>query len=152
MNRGTPSTIRRELVRIKLAEVRDSIVIVSRHLPGTVEEFVDMGLVKDGIYKKIEYAIENVLDICAVLNADLMLGVPGGDEDVLDHLEAHHVISAGIAQKVRGMKAFRNIMVHRYGAINDRIAYRLLVDHLGDFEAFQAEIEQFLREAETPKR
>jgi uncharacterized protein YutE (UPF0331/DUF86 family) len=40
-------------------------------------------------------------DICAVLNADLMLGVSGGDEDVLDHLEAHHVISAGIAQKVR---------------------------------------------------
>jgi len=145
--RPRPS-VRKDLIRIKLAEIRDSITVVMRHMPATVDEFLGLGLVKDGIYKKIEYAIENVLDICAVVNADLVLGVPGNDEDILDHLVSHHVISAGVAEKVRGMKAFRNIMVHRYGAINDRTAYRLLVDHLGDFEAFQAEMELFLRRAE----
>jgi len=34
--------------------------------------------VKDGICKRIEFAIEDVFDICAIINADLDLGTPGG--------------------------------------------------------------------------
>jgi uncharacterized protein YutE (UPF0331/DUF86 family) len=59
--------------------------VVKTHLPPDEENFRQLGLVKDGIYKKIEYAIENALDICGVLNSDLMLGVPGDDEDILVH-------------------------------------------------------------------
>jgi len=57
----------------------ESVALVREHLPLSVDEFVEMGLVKDGIYKRLEYAIENVFDICAILNADLSLGVPGTD-------------------------------------------------------------------------
>jgi len=51
-------------------------------LPESFEEFSNLGLVKDGIYKRVEFAIENVFDICAVINADLDLGIPGSDEDM----------------------------------------------------------------------
>jgi len=144
MNLFPEHNIRTDLIRIKLAEIRDGVSIVKAHLPPDEEDFRQMGLIKDGIYKKIEYAIENVLDICAVLNSDLMLGVPGEDEDILVHLEAHTIISADLARKIRGMKAFRNIVVHRYGAIDDRIAYRLLTDHLEDFDSFRTAIEEYL--------
>ena len=144
MNPFPEHNIRTDLIRIKLAEIRDGVAIVKVHLPPDEEDFRQMGLIKDGIYKKIEYAIENVLDICAVLNSDLMLGVPGEDEDILVHLEAHTIISADMARKIRGMKAFRNIVVHRYGAIDDRIAYRLLMDHLEDFDSFRTGIEEYL--------
>lgn len=136
--------IRTEIIRIKLVEIRDSVRIVSDHLPGKLEDFLQLGLIRDGIYKKIEHAIENVLDICAIINSDLMLGVPGEDEDILLHLQASGIISPKLAGKIRGMKAFRNILVHRYGAIDDAIAYRLLQVHLGDFDLFRAGIEEFL--------
>jgi uncharacterized protein YutE (UPF0331/DUF86 family) len=72
----SPGTIRRDLVRIKIQEIREGIDLVRAHLPGTFGEFSRMDLLKDGIYKRTEYAIETVLDICAILNTDLRLGVP----------------------------------------------------------------------------
>lgn len=141
-----PHRIRTDLIRIKLAEIRDGISIVRANLPPEEAAFLRLGLIKDGIYKKTEYAIENVLDICAVLNSDLMLGVPGDNEDIIAHLQLHQVISDEMGRKIRGMKAFRNIMVHRYGAIDDQIAYRLLNEHLDDFDAFRSAIEKFLSE------
>lgn len=47
----SPSTIRRDLVRIKVQEIREGIDLVRAHIPGTFGEFSRMGLLKDGIYK-----------------------------------------------------------------------------------------------------
>jgi hypothetical protein len=44
--------MREETIRIKLKDIRDSLEKVKSHLPQTLEEFLDLGLVKDGIYKK----------------------------------------------------------------------------------------------------
>jgi len=137
-------TIRRDLIRIKIQEIREGIQLVEAHLPGTFGDFSRMGLLKDGIYKRTEYAIETVLDICAILNADLRLGVPGEDEDILANLCHNGILTREMVQRIRGMKAFRNIVVHRYGTIDDRIAYSLLQDRIGDFELFCKDIEMFL--------
>jgi len=140
----SPGTIRRDLVRIKIQEIREGIDLVRAHLPGTFGEFSRMGLLKDGIYKRTEYAIETVLDICAILNADLRLGVPGEDEDILANLCHNRILTPEMVQRIRGMKAFQNIVVHRYGTIDDRIAYSLLQDRIGDFELFCRDIDRFL--------
>lgn len=92
----------------------------------------------------IEYAIGNVFDICAILNTDLHLGVPGADGDILEHLVQHGVISPVMQQRLKAMKGFRNIVVHRYGAINNALAFSILQEHLGDFSLFRQEIERFL--------
>jgi len=42
------------------------------------------------------------------------------------------------------MKGFRNILVHRYGKIDDKLAFRILKENLGDFYEFMKEIEEFL--------
>ncbi len=70
--------LRDTVIRIKLQEMEESVDLVREHLPDTVNAFLDLGIVRDGIYKRIEYAIENVFDICAILNTDLKLGVPAG--------------------------------------------------------------------------
>ena len=74
--------IRTNEVKQKLREIDDSVNVIEENLPSTLKEFISLGLVKDGIYKKIEYALENVIDICSILNSDLSLGVPADDEDV----------------------------------------------------------------------
>jgi uncharacterized protein YutE (UPF0331/DUF86 family) len=38
------------------------------------------------------------------------------------------------------MKGFRNILVHGYGEVNDRIVFRTAGDAAKDFEAFRREI------------
>jgi len=137
--------LRERIIRIKVREIADGVAVVAEHLPSSVQEFRKLGLVKDGIYKRIEFAIEDVFDICAILNTDLALGVPGEDEDILTHLVQNEIISSGMLEKIQGMRGFRNIVVHRYGTIDDTLAFKLLKENIGDFSLFTAEIEKILR-------
>lgn len=132
------------MIRIKLAEITESVELVRAHLPTTYDRFAGLGLVKDGIYKRVEYAIENVFDICAIINTDLRLGVPGADEEIIENLVSRGVLSRDMQQKLKAMRGFRNIVVHRYGRIDDRIAFELLQRNLQDFEEFRTVIEEFL--------
>ncbi len=140
--------IRSTVIRIKLQEMAESVELIERNLPDSVGQFRQLGLIKDGIYKRAEYAIENVFDVCAILNADLRLGVPGTDEDILENLVQHGVLSPGMRQNLKAMKGFRNIVVHRYGAIDDALAFSILKEHIGDFSLFRREIGRFLQSAE----
>ena len=134
--------IRETIIRIKLKEIAEGVLIVQQHLPSTAEEFRNLGLVKDGIYKKIEFAIEDVFDICAIMNTDLALGVPGEDEDILVHLVGNGIISPAMQEKIHQMRGFRNIVAHRYGTIDDDLAFHLLMENIGDFSLFITEIER----------
>jgi len=137
--------LRETIIRVKITEIVDCVTLVREHLPESAEDFILLGLVKDGIYKRIEFAIEDVFDICAIINTDLELGVPGEDEDILDNLANKDIISKQIQDKIHSMKGFRNIVVHRYGKIDDRLAFNLLTAHLNDFADFIDEIEKFLQ-------
>jgi len=136
--------LRETVIRVKIKEIREGVQIVQEHLPKTAGEFGNLGLVKDGIYKRIEFAIEDVFDICAIINTDLDLGIPGEDEDIFQHLVDRKIITATMQDKIHAMRGFRNIVVHRYGTIDDALAFSLLQENIGDFFLFAAEIENEL--------
>ncbi|MDD4256129.1 MAG: DUF86 domain-containing protein [Methanofollis sp.] len=136
--------LRSAAIRTKLQEMTESIGMVREHLPDSADAFTRLGIVRDGIYKRVEYAVENVFDICAMLNTDLRLGVPGTDEDIVDHLIQHGVLSRAMLTSLKAMKGFRNIVVHRYGAIDDALTFAILQEHIGDFTQFRQEVEAFL--------
>jgi uncharacterized protein YutE (UPF0331/DUF86 family) len=136
--------LRERIIRIKIREITDGVTLVQEHLPKTLHEFRSLGLIKDGIYKRIEFAIEDVFDICGIINTDLDLGVPGEDEDILDHLAGNGIISNMMLEKIHAMRGFRNIVVHRYGTIDDALAFQLLKENIGDFSLFIDEIETIL--------
>ena len=140
--------VRSGVIRIKLTEMAESIDLVRENLPDSADSFAGMGLLKDGIYKRMEYAVENVFDICAILNSDLHLGIPGGDEEILDNLVQHGVFAEEMRQRLKKMKGFRNIVVHRYGTIDDMLAFMILQKNIADFTVFGEEIERFLQSGE----
>jgi uncharacterized protein YutE (UPF0331/DUF86 family) len=43
------------------------------------------------------------------------------------------------------MKAFRNILVHEYGRIDDQLVFEVLQNRLDDFETFKREILEAIR-------
>jgi len=137
--------VRKTIIRTKLKEIEESVKLVEENTPETFKEFSSLGLVKDGIYKRLEFSIENIFDICSILNSDLKLGVPGEEEDVFENLLRENIISNEMGEKLRAMKAFRNILVHRYGKIDDEIAFNILKKHLPDFYDFMEKIEELLK-------
>ena len=141
-------TLRTVLIRSKLVDIEESVSLVEANLPQSFEEFSQLGLVKDGIYKRIEFAVENIIDICSIINSDLRLSVPESEESFVESLVDNGILTQNMADKTRRMKGFRNIIVHRYGKIDDLLAHKILTEHMGDFYGFIESIEQFLEKTE----
>ncbi|MEF8848466.1 MAG: DUF86 domain-containing protein [Candidatus Thermoplasmatota archaeon] len=136
--------MRTELIQIKIQEIQDNLKIIEENLPENYEEFKKLGLVKDGIYKKIESSLENVIDICSIINSDLKLSLPDSDETILDNLNKEGILSDEMTDILKDMKGFRNILVHRYGKIDDKIAFRILNENIKDFYRIIDIIENFI--------
>jgi uncharacterized protein YutE (UPF0331/DUF86 family) len=137
--------MRTEIIRKKTIEIKESIELIENNLPDNLLDFESLGLIKDGIYKRIEFCIENVFDICAIINTDMRLGIPGSDDDILDILVTNEVIDNKIKEKIKSMKGFRNIIVHRYARIDDELSYEFLIERLSDFDEFIEQIEMFMK-------
>jgi len=136
--------IRREIIKHKIKDILDNLDIIKENLPESFEDFKKLGLIKDGIYKKVEFIIENVIDICSIINSDLNIGIPSSEEDIINNLTSKKILRKKLAGKIKEMKGFRNILVHRYGKIDDEIAFESIQQGLKDFHLFIEEIEKFL--------
>lgn len=95
--------MRDELIRSKMKEIEESVGSVTEEIPEEYDDFEEMGLLKDGIYKRLEFSIENVFDICAVINADLDLGIPEEEKMIVDNLVIEGVLSEEWKEKLSRM-------------------------------------------------
>ena len=138
--------MRKEIIETKIAEILDNLSIIKENLPNRKDEFTHLGLIKDGIYKKIEFCIQNLYDICSIINTDLKIGIPEGDENIIDNLIEKKVFNKHLGEKLKQMKGFRNILVHRYGKINDSLAYEVLKHNLDDFYEIIERIDSFIND------
>ncbi|WP_317137893.1 type VII toxin-antitoxin system HepT family RNase toxin [Methanochimaera problematica] len=118
--------------------------LVKENFPDNYDDYKKLGIIKDGIYKRLESSIENVTGICSIINSDLRLGIPANEQDILDNLVSHGILSENMQDLIRKMKGFRNIVVHRYGKIDDKLTFAIISEHINDFELFEDEIRQFL--------
>ena len=136
---------RKKEIEDKLKDILDSINIIEEAFPQDFDSFESLGLSKDGIYKKIEFAIESIIDICNIINSDLRLGTPETEDDIINNLDKRKVLTKETINLIKEMKGFRNILVHRYGEINDKKAFDTIKEGLKDFELIIKEIEDFLK-------
>ncbi len=60
----------------------------------------------------------------------------------------HTVIQKELGVTIKSMKGFRNSLVHRYGRINDEIAFTILHEHFQDFYTFSDQINTFIKKNE----
>jgi uncharacterized protein YutE (UPF0331/DUF86 family) len=93
----------------------------------------------------LQVSIEGVIDMCHLLVTGLRLGIPAEEDDLFEKLQAAEIISPQTREKLKEMKGFRNILVHEYARIDDRMVYEIARSRLGDFETFKQEILRYLK-------
>jgi len=140
------SSIRTEKIRFLLSEISLSLTIIRDNLPETTDydEFTGLGLLKDGLYKRLEYILQNIFDICAILNRDLKLGVPMNDDAIIGNLVESGFLDPEMGELLKDMKGLRNILVHQYGKINDLLVFDVLMTQLNDISAVCSHLEQLI--------
>ena len=94
----------------------------------------------------LQIAIKSVTDTCGLFVTGLRLGLPGEEEDLFEMLERRGTLSASLTSRLRKMRGFRNLLVHEYGRVEDRLVYEAARSRLPDFEEFRQAILSALRQ------
>ena len=90
-------------------------------------------------------AVEAMANICNHLLVRTTGQVPKGYPDCFEKLSAAKIITEELSGKLRKAASLRNILIHKYGKIDDKKAFEDIKEGIRDFEAIIKEIEEFLK-------
>lgn len=86
----------------------------------------------------LQIAIQSVLDVSSHIASDERLGEPRTNRELVELLERAGWLSADLAQRLRNMVGFRNILVHGYDTVDLAIVRDVVERRLGDLTDFVA--------------
>lgn len=105
-------------------------------------------VVKRAVERLIQLLVETCIDICHLIAKGENLGLPSNEEDIFDKVDEAEIISHELIVKLREMRKFRNLLVHRYGTVDDQRAHENIRDNKEDFPRFKEEVREYLQALE----
>ncbi|MBI2451581.1 DUF86 domain-containing protein [Candidatus Pacearchaeota archaeon] len=75
----------------------------------------------------MQISIETLIDITNIIISNLKLGIPSEEEEVFKKLKDKKIITKKMEKTINKMKGFRNILVHKYGAVDDELTFQNLL-------------------------
>lgn len=108
------------------------------------EEFKEERLVRRGIDKTIELIADAIIDIALMIISEKGFDKPEDSRDAIGVLEKNKVLNKNLSGKIQDLISFRNLLVHRYGKIDENLEYDNLQENHEDIVLFVKEIEKFL--------
>jgi uncharacterized protein YutE (UPF0331/DUF86 family) len=114
-------------------------------MPKSYEEYASSIEKKRACERLLHVLIECTIDICTLIVKGLRLGLPTEEEDVFEKLRRKEIISKQMERKLKAMRGFRNILVHRYGGVDDKLVFENL-KKTNDFKDFRKEISQLFKD------
>ncbi len=125
-----------ERVKDKLSELQVYIAELNEDLPDTEDEYLEERLKRRACERTFQLACEDVLDICNLIIAGKGLGLPKDNRDAIQKLVDNKIISKKLGDRLEDMVGFRNLLVHRYGKVDDSKAYHYLSEEISDLYEF----------------
>ncbi|MBF0532495.1 MAG: DUF86 domain-containing protein [Candidatus Omnitrophica bacterium] len=133
----------RERVLSKIDELDGYLAELKEILPTTFLEYQKIEK-KRSCERLLQLAIECVIDICKLHVRGLKLGLPAGENDLFEKMLHKEIITPDLAALLKEMRAFRNILIHEYAVVDDRLVFEKAGTNMGDFEKFKQEIRKIL--------
>ncbi len=134
----------------KIDEFEQYVNELEKIKPSDFEEYKNSIEKKRACERLLQIAIESVIDVCNILVSSLKLGVPDDEDALFDKLNKEKIISNKMRKVLSEMKGFRNVLVHKYGEVNDELVFENL-DKLSDFTDFKEEVISFLEKSNEKK-
>lgn len=133
-----------ELLRQKAADIRQALGLLRGYARIEQEKFLqDPTLISAAKYQLV-VAIEAAQGICNHLAARVARRAPTSYADCFALLADSQVISGDLAKSLAAMARFRNLLVHRYGEIDDRRVIAVLQEDLDDLEEYLRQVGDFV--------
>lgn len=107
--------------------------------------FEEDSLKQDAIAINLQRAAEQAIDLANHVIRKGKLGLPKESKDSFEILAQSKIIPDDLANKLKGMVGFRNILVHEYQEMDIRIMVDVIEHHLDDLIVFTNHIVEFVR-------
>ena len=88
----------------------------------------------------LQIAIQAALDVASHIVSDRRLGEPRTNRELFDLLQRDGWLNQALANSLRNMAGFRNVLVHGYDDVDLAVVADVLAHHLGDLDAFVAAV------------
>jgi len=133
-----------ERIKDKLSDLRSYLIELEEDLPDVEEEYLEKRLTRRACERTFQLFCEALLDICNLIIAGRGLGLPKDNRDAVRKLAENKIITSKLAASLEDMVGFRNLLVHRYGTVDDSKAYRYLGEEINNMYEFTKMIDDLI--------
>jgi uncharacterized protein YutE (UPF0331/DUF86 family) len=93
----------------------------------------------------LQLSAQSVIDICQLLAVEESIKMVGENREIISVLRGKSIITEKTASNLTKMVGMRNILVHEYGEISNKMVYETLKNNMNDFEDFIKEILNYFK-------
>lgn len=135
----------KERIIAKIKEMDSYVGELHTITPETFEQYLDDDKTRRACERLLQISIETLIEIASEISKGLKTEMPADEDSLFDNMKKKKIISEKLCSSLKMMKGFRNILVHRYGEVNDRLVFDFIENDLADFENFRKEVLGFLK-------
>ena len=133
-----------ERIRDKLSELQSYLIELEEDIPDSMDEYLEQRITKRACERTFQLACEDVLDICNLIIAGRGFMLPKDNRDAIGKLTENQIIPDKLSSRLQDMVSFRNLLVHRYGKVDDNRVYLHLKEETIDLYKFIEAIDDFI--------
>lgn len=132
-----------------MKEIRVGIGKISKYVKKDVNDFLQNEERIAATKYELIVVIEAASILCNHITMRVGNRVPDTYSDCYSVLQESKIITADLANRLKKMAQFRNLLVHRYHTIDDRRVYSTIKKDINDLDLFISEIKAFLEKKEV---
>ncbi len=124
------------VVANKIAAIRDAVNRGRDILPSERETCRADRTAREVVILNVFVALQETVSVAAHWLADSGMSVPGSYREIFLELADRKRIPLALAQRLAAAASFRNLVAHRYAALDPARVYAIASDELGDLLEF----------------
>ncbi|MDM8516037.1 DUF86 domain-containing protein [Desulfobacterales bacterium HSG16] len=134
------------LIERKLRKIETFLMeIETADAPPGFDSFSDNIVFKRFVERNIELSIEQMIDICKHLVSGLGLREPETYAECFEIIGKAGVVARQDANIFKAMARYRNLLIHGYDGVDDKITYKIYSKNLKDFKLFVNSIRGYIQ-------
>lgn len=142
----------RDIVARRLLALNEALAHLERQRPLDGERLLKDALLRAGVERWLQVAIEACIDIAYHVVAEHGWTPPDAARTAFATLASHGMLDTDLARRLGLAAGMRNFLVHAYAEVDVALIARAANDDLGDLRAFGAVAARLMDDAASPAR
>ena len=139
-----PLYLNLDLINRRVSDIRRALQLLAQYAAIPADDFLADETILGATKYQLLVAIEAAQAICNHLAARVARKAPTSYAECFLLLVPPGVITGDLAAKLAAMAKFRNLLVHQYADIDDKLVYTIINHEIKDLEAYVHQVTEFV--------